>query len=81
MDGNTLFFPPNSLLLFLTLGSGSSLQQSGAMAGKTARSTEVGLSSKDAAQRSKSICLSAHHVPAGMQSEQSPERKMDEVQF
>lgn len=47
MDGNILFFPPSSLLLFLTL-SGSRLQQSCVEAGKAAGSTKVGLSSKDA---------------------------------
>lgn len=71
------FFPPTrSLLLFLTLSTGSSLQQNGVVAGKAARSTKVGLSSKDAVlQISHS---SPHTIPpptprhAGMQSEQSP---------
>lgn len=53
MDGNLLFFP-RSLPLSLTLSSGSRLQQTGVVAGKAARSTQVGLSSTDAGQISVS---------------------------
>lgn len=49
MDGNLLFFP-RSLPLSLTLSSGSRLQQTGVVAGKAARSAQVGLSSTDAGQ-------------------------------
>lgn len=78
MDGYILFFPC-SLLLFLTLSSGSRLQRSCVVAGKAARSTKVGLSSNEAIQCSNQpVCLS---VCTQRTRRDAAQEEMDEVQF